>query len=164
MKEIRLHGIGGLGTVKAGEMLVHATVASGKYGNSTPMFGFERQGAPVTSFVRLSNEKIRAKNQVYNPDCTLILDPSLLISAPVFEGMKEDSVAVLNTQVSDAQSLITSPNIKRVAWLDATTIALEATGWVDKVELEKVVLKFFGEKNVETFRRGYNDVKLFDFS
>ena len=181
MREIRLHGIGGLGTVKAGEMLVHATVASGKYGNSTPMFGFERQGAPVTSFVRLSNEKIRAKNQVYNPDCTLILDPSLLISAPVFEGMKEDSVAVLNTQVSDAQSLITSPNIKRVAWLDATTIALEmlgrpitntimlgafvkATGWVDKVELEKVVLKFFGEKNVETFRRGYNDVKLFDFS
>ena len=104
------------------------TVASGKYGNSTPMFGFERQGAPVTSFVRLSNEKIRAKNQVYNPDCTLILDPSLLISAPVFEGMKEDSVAVLNTQVSDAQSLITSPNIKRVAWLDATTIALEMLG------------------------------------
>ena len=57
MKEIRLHGIGGLGTVKAGEMLVHATVASGKYGNSTPMFGFERQGAPVTSFVRLRTRK-----------------------------------------------------------------------------------------------------------
>lgn len=36
MKEIRLHGIGGLGTVKAGEMLVHAAVASGKYGNSIP--------------------------------------------------------------------------------------------------------------------------------
>lgn len=43
MKEIRLHGIGGLGTVKAGEMLVHAAVASGKYGNSIPFFGFERQ-------------------------------------------------------------------------------------------------------------------------
>ena len=51
MKEIRLHGIGGLGTVKAGEMLVHAAVASGKYGNSIPFFGFERQGAPVTSYV-----------------------------------------------------------------------------------------------------------------
>ena len=45
MKEIRLHGIGGLGTVKAGEMLVHAAVASGKFGNSIPFFGFERQGA-----------------------------------------------------------------------------------------------------------------------
>lgn len=48
MKEIRLHGIGGLGTVKAGELLVHAAVASGKFGNSIPFFGFERQGAPVT--------------------------------------------------------------------------------------------------------------------
>ena len=181
MKEIRLHGIGGLGTVKAGEMLVHATVASGKYGNSTPMFGFERQGAPVTSFVRLSDEKIRAKNQVYHPDCTLILDPSLLISAPVFEGMKEGSVVVLNTKAADARPLITNPNVKRVAWLDATSIALEvlgrpitntimlgafvkATGWVDKEALEKVVLQVFGEKNVETFRRGYDKVKLFDFS
>ena len=67
MKEIRLHGIGGLGTVKAGEMLVHAAVASGKYGNSIPFFGFERQGAPVTSYVRLGDEKIRPKNQVYHP-------------------------------------------------------------------------------------------------
>ena len=79
MKEIRLHGIGGLGTVKAGEMLVHAAVASGKYGNSIPFFGFERQGAPVTSYVRLGDEKIRPKNQVYHPNCTLVLDPSLLI-------------------------------------------------------------------------------------
>ena len=179
MKEIRLHGIGGLGTVKAGEMLVHATVASGRFGNSTPMFGFERQGAPVTSFVRLSDEKIRAKNQVYNPDCTLILDPSLLISAPVFEG-KEGSIAVLNTKASDARPLITNPNIRRVAWLDATAIALEllgrpitntimlgaftkATGWVDKDELEKVIGRFFGAKNVETFRRGYNEVRLHYF-
>ena len=33
MKEIRLHGIGGLGTVKAGEILVHAAVLDGKFGN-----------------------------------------------------------------------------------------------------------------------------------
>ena len=41
---------------------------------------------------------------------------------------------------------------------------VKATGWVDKEALEKVVLQFFGEKNVETFRRGYDEVKLFDFS
>jgi 2-oxoacid:acceptor oxidoreductase gamma subunit (pyruvate/2-ketoisovalerate family) len=180
MKEIRLHGIGGLGTVKAGEMLVHATVASGKYGNSIPFFGFERQGAPVTSYVRLGDEKIRAKNQVYHPNCALILDPSLLISAPVFEGLTENSVVVLNTKATDARSLVTNPNVKRLAWLDATSIALEmlgrpitntiilgafvkATGWVDKAELEKVICKFFGEKNVEAFRRGYDEVKIHDF-
>ena len=95
--------------------------------------------------------------------------------------MKEGSVVVLNTKAADARPLITNPNVKRVAWLDATSIALEvlgrpitntimlgafvkATGWVDKEALEKVVLQFFGEKNVETFRRGYDEVKLFDFS
>ena len=62
MKEIRLHGSGGLGTVKAGEMLVHAAVASGKYGNSIPFFGFERQGAPVTSYVRLGRSVPRTRS------------------------------------------------------------------------------------------------------
>ena len=179
MKEIRLHGIGGLGTVKAGEMLVHATVASGKYGNSIPFFGFERQGAPVTSYVRLGDKKIRAKNQVYHPNCSLILDPSLLVSAPVFEGLTSDSYVVLNTKASNAREFITNPHVKHVAWLDATGIALDllgrpitntiilgaftkATGWVDKEELEKVILRFFGEKNVTAFQQGYERVNVCD--
>lgn len=180
MKEIRLHGIGGLGTVKAGEMLIHAAVASGKFGNSIPFFGFERQGAPVTSYVRLGDEKIRPKNQVYHPNCTLVLDPSLLISAPVFEGLTENSFFIVNTKVENGADLVTNPNVKCAAWLDATSIALEmlgrpitntimlgaftkATGWVDKDELEKVIGRFFGAKNVETFRRGYGEVKLHYF-
>ena len=39
----------------------------------------------------------------------------------------------------------------------------KATGWVDKDELEKVIGRFFGAKNVETFRRGYGEVKLHYF-
>lgn len=109
MKEIRLHGIGGLGTVKAGEMLVHAAVASGKYGNSIPFFGFERQGAPVTSYVRLGDEKIRPKNQVYHPNCTLVLDPSLLISAPVFDGLTENSYFIVNTKAENGADLVKIP-------------------------------------------------------
>ena len=109
MKEIRLHGIGGLGTVKAGEMLVHAAVASGKYGNSIPFFGFERQGAPVTSYVRLGDEKIRPKNQVYHPNCTLVLDPSLLISAPVFEGLTENSFFMMWMESGAMEMLAASP-------------------------------------------------------
>lgn len=180
MKEIRLHGIGGMGTVKAGEMLVHAAVASGKFGNSIPFFGFERQGAPVTSYVRLGDEKIRAKNQVYNPNCTLILDPSLLVSAPVFDGLTEDSYVILNTNSENPAALVTAPNVKCLASLDATSIAIEmlgrpitntimlgaftrATSWVDKAQLEKVVERFFGAKNVDAFRRGYDEANLHYF-
>lgn len=39
----------------------------------------------------------------------------------------------------------------------------KATGWVDKDELEKVIGRFFGAKNVEAFRRGYDEVKLHYF-
>lgn len=179
MKEIRLHGIGGLGTVKAGEMLVHAAVASGKFGNSIPFFGFERQGAPVTSYVRLGDEKIRPKNQVYHPNCTLVLDPSLLISAPVFEGLTENSFFIDNTKVENGADLVSNPcQVRRMAGrhLHRTGDAgpshhqhhhagrlHQGTGWVDKDELEKVIGRFFGAKNVETFRRGYGEVKLHYF-
>ena len=106
--------------------------------------------------------------------------PALLISAPVFDGLTENSYFIVNTKAENGADLVKNPNVKTVAWLDATSIALEmlgrpitntimlgafvrATGWVDKDELEKVICRFFGEKNVETFRRGYNEVKLYTF-
>ena len=173
MKEIRLHGIGGMGTVKAGEILVHANVAEGRFGNSMPFFGFERQGAPVTSFVRLGDEKIRPKNKVYHPHAVLVLDPSLLISANVFEGLREDAFFILNTKSKDPKKVISSDKIKTIAYLDATSLALEilgrpvtntimlgafvrATGWVSKEQVELKVEEFFGEKNVAAFRAGYD--------
>lgn len=173
MKEIRLHGIGGMGTVKAGEILVHANVAEGRFGNSMPFFGFERQGAPVTSFVRLDDNKIRPKNKVYHPHAVLVLDPSLLISANVFEGLREEAFFILNTKSIDPKKLIQSGKVKTLAYLDATSLALEllgrpvtntimlgafirATGWVGKEQMEIKVAEFFGEKNAAAFRAGYD--------
>lgn len=173
MKEIRLHGIGGMGTVKAGELLVHAHVAEGRFGNSMPFFGFERQGAPVTSFVRLDDQKIRPKNKVYHPHAVLILDPSLLVSANVFEGLQDGAVFVLNTKSQDPKQFLRSDKIKTAAYLDATSLALEffgrpitntimlgafirATGWVDKEQMELKIGEFFGGKNVDAFRAGYD--------
>ena len=46
MKEIRLHGRGGQGTVMASQILVSAFAIEGKYGAAIPFFGFERRGAP----------------------------------------------------------------------------------------------------------------------
>lgn len=180
MKEIRLHGIGGLGTVKAGEILVHAAVLDGKFGNSTPFFGFERQGAPVTSFVRLDDRKIRPKNQIYHPNCVIVIDPSLLVSAPVFEGIAPESFFILNTKSDDIAKLAEHETIRTVAYLNATQIALDvlgraipntvmlgafvrATGWVRKDLLEQKVEEFFGTKNVVAFNRGFDEVQIRHF-
>lgn len=175
MKEIRFHGIGGLGTVKAGEMLVHAAVKDGNFGTSSPFFGFERQGAPVTSFVRLSEKKIREKTQVYYPDCVVVLDQSLLTSSPVFDGFGDDSILILNTKKQNAGDLVDTTKVNYFAYLDATSIAVETLGraipntvmlgafvkvteWVRKDYLEEVIDHFFGAKNVHAFQIGYDRV------
>ncbi len=56
MKEIRLHGRGGQGVVTAAELIAQAAFADGKYSLAFPSFGSERMGAPVQSFVRISDD------------------------------------------------------------------------------------------------------------
>ena len=68
MQEIRLHGRGGQGLVKASHLVVRTAVETGHYGQFIPFFGVERKGSPVFGFLRLSEEPIRRKTQVYTPD------------------------------------------------------------------------------------------------
>ena len=68
MQEIRLHGRGGQGLVKASHIVVRTAVETGHYGQFIPFFGVERKGSPVFGFLRLAEEPIRRKTQVYTPD------------------------------------------------------------------------------------------------
>jgi pyruvate ferredoxin oxidoreductase gamma subunit len=65
LKEIRIHGRGGQGVVTAAELLAVAAFTDGKASQAFPSFGSERMGAPVQSFVRVSDDKIRTREQVY---------------------------------------------------------------------------------------------------
>ena len=171
MKEIRIHGRGGMGAVKAAEALVYAAVMDGKYGNSIPCFGFERQGAPVTAFVRISEEPIRPKNRVYHPDIIIVLDPTIMNAVNVFEGVKEGGILVLNT-THDPKDMEIPKNIASVTVVDATKIALDmigrpitntvmlgafckATGLVSVDEVAKKVEELWGAKNKEALYKGY---------
>jgi pyruvate ferredoxin oxidoreductase gamma subunit/phenylglyoxylate dehydrogenase gamma subunit len=176
MKEIRLHGRGGLGAVKAAEALVYAAVMDGKYGNSIPFFGFERQGAPVTAFVRINEDPIRPKNRVYNPDIVIVLDPTIMNAVDVFEGIKEDSIFIVNTS-QDISSLNIPANVKTVAAVDATKIALEllgrpitntvmlgafvkASGLVSLERVMEKVEELWGNKNREAVIKGFEEVDI----
>lgn len=176
MKEIRLHGRGGLGTVKAAEAMVYAAVMDGKYGNSIPFFGFERQGAPVTAFVRISDNPIRPKNRVYNPDVVIVLDPTIMNAVDVFEGMTENSILVLNT-TQDVSSLKVPQNVKTVALVDATKISIDmigkaitntvmlgafvkATGLVNLDRVLEKVEELWGAKNKAAVIKGFEEVNV----
>jgi pyruvate ferredoxin oxidoreductase gamma subunit/phenylglyoxylate dehydrogenase gamma subunit len=152
-----------MGTVKAAEIIVWAKVLNGGYGNSIPFFGFERQGAPVTAFVKLDDKPIRPKTQVYTPDCLIVLDPTIPNAVDVFEGVKDGGVLVLNTGEKAAE--VEAPDaIKTVAVVNATDLALErfgkaitntamlgafikATSWVALEPVLSKVEEYWGKEN-----------------
>lgn len=178
MKEIRFHGRGGQGVVKAAQILVEAVVAQNKYAHFVPFFGVERKGSPVYGFARIDDKPIRLKTQVYDPNSVIILDDTLLNTVPVFSGLKEDGIVVLNSKL--IKDHITIPDtVKTLGVVDATEIALttidrdipntamlgafaKVTGYVDfDILLDKISNKF-GQKNADAALKAYNFAKVYD--
>lgn len=125
MRELRIHGRGGQGSVTAAELIATAAFAAGVYSQAFPAFGVERRGAPVQAFVRFSDEKIRLRSQVYEPDYIIVQDSTLIRDVNVFAGMKEGGVAIINTEKKAEYNI---PEGARLIIIDATKIALEEIG------------------------------------
>jgi len=173
--EVRLHGRGGQGVVKAAEIVVRAAVMADRYGVSIPFFGFERQGAPVTAFVRLADRPIRPKTRVYTPDCLVVMDQPLLEIPDVFEGLADGGTVIVNTALApDALDL--PAQVGQVGTVDAGSIAMETlgrnipntamlgafcaiTGAVDLEHLKRCAAAAFGEKNAVAVQQGYDQVR-----
>ncbi|WP_313164882.1 2-oxoacid:acceptor oxidoreductase family protein [Sedimentibacter sp.] len=175
MKEIRIHGRGGQGAVTTSEIIVYAAVQDGKYGACFPYFGFEKKGGPVSAFVRIDENKIREKSQVYNPDCIMVIDPTLLNSVDVFVGAKENAILVINTKTIEGIEI--PENITKVAYVDANAASMDifgkllpntivlgafvkATNWVSFDKVSEKTQEIWGPKNLEALEFGYNNVVI----
>ncbi|RLJ10094.1 MAG: pyruvate ferredoxin oxidoreductase [Candidatus Aenigmatarchaeota archaeon] len=121
MIEIRFHGRGGQGAVTAAALLAKAAGYDDKYAQGFPAFGVERRGAPVRAFVRISEKPITLRSQIYNPDYVVVLDPSLMDLKDVTQGLRKDSIFIVNAK-----------NFKKMGYktyfYDATSLALEILG------------------------------------
>ena len=126
MKEIRIHGRGGQGSVTAAELIAVAAFEDGKWSQAFPYFGTERRGAPVTAFARISDQKIRLRSQIYAPDYVIVQDPSLIPGVDVASGIKGDGLVIVNTAKAPSDLKIkTSATVKTI---DATALAIEVIG------------------------------------
>lgn len=126
MKEIRIHGRGGQGSVTAAELLAVAAFDDGKYSQAFPAFGVERRGAPVMAFVRLDDKPIRLRSQVYEPDYVIVQDVTLVDVVNVAAGAKPDGIILINTEKSPSSfNLDAKASIKT---LDATKLAMDIIG------------------------------------
>ncbi len=180
MIEIRFHGRGGQGAVTSAEILALAVIEEGRYAQAFPAFGAERRGAPVLAFTRISDEPIKIRIGIYEPDIVIVLDPTLLRSVPVFSGLKEDGVAVINSQKTPDELKAELGFEGNIVTVDATSIAMEELGvpitnvvmlgallkarpGLAKMEyVEKFIAERFpkiAEKEIKAFRRAYEEAR-----
>jgi len=179
--EFRWHGRGGQGAWTASELLARAAIHEGKYIQSFPEFGPERMGAPVKAYTRISDEPIRLHCAVYNPNLAIVMDPTLLVTVPVAEGLGENGMLIVNTTKTPKTMKEELKMAEGTIWtVPATDIAMRilgrlitntamlgvvarATGIVKMESLEKAVKDRFpeplAEKNMGVIREAYKEAK-----
>ncbi len=125
MRELRIHGRGGQGSVTAAELIAVAAFEGGVFAQAFPAFGVERRGAPVQAFVRFDDKIIRKRSQVYEPDYIIVQDSTLIKDVNVFQGVKKGGIVIVNTEKVPDYKV---PEGVKLITIDATTIALKAIG------------------------------------
>lgn len=152
MKEIRIHGRGGQGSVTAAEMISIAAFEDGKFSQAFPAFGVERRGAPVQAFTRISDRPIRLRSQIYTPDYVIVQDATLLETVDVASGIKDDGIIIVNT--TEKPESLKLDTKARVMTVDATAVAMDIIGFPI---VNTVLLGAFagatGEINVESIKK-----------
>jgi 2-oxoacid:acceptor oxidoreductase gamma subunit (pyruvate/2-ketoisovalerate family) len=138
--EMRVHGLGGQGAVTLITWVARAGYDLGKHVQAFPFFGAERRGAPVKAFVRVDDEPIDLRSQVYMPDLLVVMSPDLTGIA-IAEGIKPEGRLLVNADKDLAEHLATR-FAREVHHIDATGIAIDAGLEVDGMPM--VNLPLFG--------------------
>ncbi len=129
LTEIRWHGRGGQGAKTAALLFADAALGEGMYIQAFPEYGPERMGAPVQSFDRLSDEPITIHCGVTNPSVVVVLDPTLIGTVDVTQGLPDDGAIIINTSET-AKDIRQKLGITKgkVYTVDASRISKETIG------------------------------------
>jgi len=180
MIEIKFRGRGGQGAVVASEILGRAFFVEGKYPQCFSLFGGERRGAPVVGFLRVDEQPILLKCQIYHPDQMIIFDFSIVNETEILKELKPNGLLLINAH----QGIDSFKNLRkfRVGLIDAGAIArgLGLGGTFNTAMLgayarltNLITLKTLTEtvrgmapakkeENVEAVREAYDQAKIYE--
>ncbi len=129
LTEVRWHGRGGQGAKTAGYILAVAAAEEGWNIQAFPEYGAERRGAPMKSFVRISDGPIRLRSGIQNPGIVVVLDDTLLATENVADGIPDDGVLIVNTDkdVDEVRAQIGDSDVKLYV-VDANQVAMDTIG------------------------------------
>lgn len=179
--QIRIHSRGGQGAKTAGQLIAETFISQGEFAQAFSEYGPERSGAPMKTFLRLSEKEIRLHGDVENPDMVVVLDPSLLGSVNILEGLEKDGILLINTSKSTSEISEMLQNKKvDVRVIDASKISSEIIGrnlpntvivgaiaklrpQISFKEISQITKKHFSlklpselvEKNLQALKKGY---------
>ena len=179
MIEIKFYGRGGQGAVIASQILAKVFFLMGKYPQCFSVFGGERRGAPVASFLRVDDKKILLKCEITKPDEVIYLAPDLVDEQEVLSILKPGGLLLINNALTTNDFV--SLRKFRLALVDALAIAEEmgmgstintailgayarASGAVPMDMLEQVIKETVPAKvaaNVAAAKRAYEVTQLF---
>jgi pyruvate ferredoxin oxidoreductase gamma subunit len=176
LKEIRIHGRGGQGSLVLAQFIAIAALEEGKFSQAFPFLGAggERRGKAIQAFVRIDDRFIRLRSRVHNPDYIMVQDPTILNEVDVLEGLKEGGMVFINTE----RSLSPPKRTALIRWVEvpASKIAIEVldkplmnaallgafsavTKEINVASVEKAIKKRFpdevGRQNIEVARKAY---------
>lgn len=186
MKELRIHGRGGQGSLVFAELLAVALFEEKKYSFAFPVLaGGTRRGAPVAAMVRIDDKEVTLTDKVKTPDYVVVQDITIADVVDVYEGIKEGGIVIINSHekeyAPDKKFNLKGRNDVKTYMIDADKIAMEAigrpivntallgafakvTGSVSMESVEKTIRSRMdsdiAEKNVKAARNAYNAIQL----
>jgi 2-oxoacid:acceptor oxidoreductase gamma subunit (pyruvate/2-ketoisovalerate family) len=121
MTEIKFIGRGGQGAVIASQILAKVFFLMGKYPQCFSVFGGERRGAPVASYLRVDDKKIFLKCEIRRPDVMIYMAPDLVNEEEVMGALKPEGLLLINNSLTDNEF----PSLRafRLGLIDALTIS-----------------------------------------
>jgi len=177
--EIKFFGRGGQGVVLASQILAKAFFKMGFYPQCFSLFGGERRGAPVESFLRVDRERIKLRCGIRNPHHLIIMSLDL-ISPELLSGVKEGGLVLLNADslpelledykeslilaLIDAQKISEQIGLGRVINTAILGAYCKINGDLELGFLEEAVketISYKLEENLKALRLAYERVRLY---
>jgi 2-oxoacid:acceptor oxidoreductase gamma subunit (pyruvate/2-ketoisovalerate family) len=79
------------------------------------------------AFLRIDDQRIWLHQQIYEPDCCVVLDQGLVTSIPWTDGLKQDGYAVLNWS-GNIEELGLPKKMSKIGIVDAINVSKKAFG------------------------------------
>lgn len=186
MKELRIHGRGGQGSLVFAELLAVALFEERKYSFAFPVLaGGTRRGAPVAAMIRIDDKEVTLTDKVTTPDYIVVQDITIADTVNVYEGLKKGGCVIINSHdkvyKADRKYNLEGRDDVKIYMIDANKIAMDAigrpivntallgafakvTGEVSLESIEKTVRSRMdadiADKNIRAARDAYNAIDI----